>query len=198
VTVSATGHVTQGYPVAEYNKSSTDHLWWEFKDGSQTTANTYLTGKFGSRCGPAVAERHDRPAGAVPDADGADQRRAVDGLPVLHGGVPGHPALRSAARQHGRRLGRAAVRHVPSTYAFSDNPMVFIYNIPAGIHDSGGTFVWGGRYSAYQMPYTEWAAAMNACDTVDLAGRRRHGEALPRRPRDLRQRGAGRRHQGIC
>jgi hypothetical protein len=44
VTKSATGHVTQGYPIPEYGGK----CWWEFADGTQTTASSFLTGAFGS------------------------------------------------------------------------------------------------------------------------------------------------------
>jgi hypothetical protein len=165
VTVSATGHVTQGYPVAEYNKSSTDHLWWEFKDGSQTTANTYLTGKFGSDADrPWLSDMIGRQVPYL-TLTALINDGLWTGFPSYMGvfqGIPLYdPRLDSTAGGSGsHRFGTW------STYTFSDNPMVIAYNIARGIHDSAGTFVWGGRYSAYQLPYAEWAAAMNACDTA--------------------------------
>src|SRR5690606_5756101 len=39
---TSSGHVTAGYPVAEYEKNSTQHLWHEFYDGTQESASSYL------------------------------------------------------------------------------------------------------------------------------------------------------------
>src|SRR6185312_6257640 len=52
-----------------------------------------------------------------------------------------------------------------STWAFSDNNAVMIYNIWRGIRYEG-KHVWGGKKTAAEMPYAVWAAAMDACDEL--------------------------------
>jgi len=57
-----------------------------------------------------------------------------------------------------------------STYEWSENPVVMIYNILRGIAMLGGN-TYGGGYSAADLPYATWAAAMNACDVL-ISGRK--------------------------
>src|SRR5690606_10234386 len=57
-----------------------------------------------------------------------------------------------------------------STWEWTDNNAVIIYNILLGIRYENA-IVWGGRYQQHQLPYAVWAAAMDACDaSVPLAG----------------------------
>src|SRR5690606_10862413 len=67
----------------------------------------------------------------------------------------------------------------PSTWGFSDNPIVIAYNLLRGIHyqqvtDTAlGPLVWGGGASEAQLPFEPWAAAMDAADAAGFrAGRR--------------------------
>ena len=169
VTVSASSGVTQGYQVAEYN-SSGDHLWWIGHDGTQTTADSYLTGTFGSD--------PDRPWQT--DMIGRQMPLLIVTALVAENLWTGFPTV--VAQWQGIKLydprqdttagGSGSQRwDDASTWAFSDNSIVIVYNILRGIHDADGNHVWGGSLSAYQLPYAPWAAAMDACDEdVDLAG----------------------------
>lgn len=166
VTVQGTGHVAQGYPVTEY----ADHLWVEFFDGSQTTANAYLTSKFGSDA--------DRPWQS--DMIG----RWVPYLTLtarigetLWSRFPTYMAVFRGIRLYDPREddeagGEGGQRwDDQDTWAFSDNPLVIAYNILRGIHTPDGEHFWGGDAEAAQLPYDSWAAAMDACDElVDLDG----------------------------
>lgn len=171
VTVPATGHATQGYPVPEYTSGGAAHLWREFFDGSQTAANTYLTGKFGSD--------PDRPWSTDMIGRGVPYLTLTALIAEdLWTGFPTYLAVLQGIKLYDPRLDTAAGGSGsqrwadPTTWAFSDNNIVIIYNILRGIHDNSATvttlgpLLWGGDARANQLPYAEWAAAMNACDEL--------------------------------
>src|SRR5690606_9894772 len=53
----------------------------------------------------------------------------------------------------------------PSTWEFSDNPAVVIYNILRGIYYNG-QWIWGGQVPLTRLPLSNWFAAMNECDRL--------------------------------
>lgn len=57
VTLDASPHASRGYPVLEYRKDGTDHLWIKFYDGTQTAADTFLTGTVSSTERPYLSTR---------------------------------------------------------------------------------------------------------------------------------------------
>ncbi|GEM_PF-1660760 len=52
-----------------------------------------------------------------------------------------------------------------ATWEFSENPIVMIYNLRRGIPMLDGS-IYGGRAAEADLPYANWAAAMNACDAA--------------------------------
>lgn len=170
VTLDTGSLQTQGYSVPEYEEGGvTEHLWWTFKDGTQTTANSYLTGKFGSD-----PER--------PWTSGMIGR----GLPLLimtalindklFTGFPTYMAVMEGIplydpREDTTAGGSGAQRwDDPDTWAFTDNNIVIVYNILRGVRYDDDK-IWGGDARAYQLPYANWAVAMDACDEdIDLDG----------------------------
>lgn len=57
----------------------------------------------------------------------------------------------------------------PSTWEFSKNNAVLIYNILRGITLADGT-KWGGECEAGDLPFDNWVAAMNVCDELVTLG----------------------------
>ena len=53
----------------------------------------------------------------------------------------------------------------PSTWTYSANPVVIVYNIMRGIRLHNGE-IWGGEIDEEDLPYDNWRAAMSACDTL--------------------------------
>jgi hypothetical protein len=175
VTLSTSGAVQQGNPVPQYN-SGGNHLWWQFFNGSQTSANTYLTARFGSDA--------DRPWQSNMIGRGIPylvttalwSETLWSGFPSFVGQFQGIPLY--DPRQDSTAGGAGSQRwDNPSTWAFSDNNIVIIYNIERGIHynvpssTTLGEHVWGGKATAAQMPYAVWAEAMDAADElVPLVG----------------------------
>ncbi|GGF24284.1 hypothetical protein GCM10011321_14560 [Youhaiella tibetensis] len=167
MTLSTSGGVTQGYPVAEYNNGA-NHFWWRFFDGTQTSADSFLRNRFGTDADrPWLADMIGR---GVPylTTTALWSETLWTGFPTILGEFQGiklyDPRKDSTAGGSGSQRWSDQ-----STWAFSDNSAVIIYNIERGIYFNGA-HIWGGRATAAQMPYDVWSAAMDACDeSVALA-----------------------------
>lgn len=164
VTLPDTNLSSIGYPIPEYEDGGKNHLWYFFHDGSQTTVDSFLTSKFGSDAvrpwesdmvGEGIAQ-------AIMSARVND--KLWSGFPSymfqLQGAPVFDPRESTAAGGSGSQVWGTL-----STYEFSDNPVVLIYNILRGIYDGDDNHIWGGRATAYQLPYADWEAAMDRCDT---------------------------------
>lgn len=160
VTLTESGAVAQGYPVPEYS----GNLWWKFFDGSQSMADGYLVDKFGGDADRAWAT--DMVGVGVPYliTTALWSETLWTGFPSFMAEFQGIKLY--DPRQDTTAGGSGSQRWAdPSTWAFSDNNMVIIYNIERGIYYDGAR-VWGGSATAAQLPYDVWAAAMDACDEL--------------------------------
>jgi hypothetical protein len=157
-TLMDTGASEKGYPLAEYPTN----LWWKYYDGLQTFADSYLIDKFG-----ADADRpwtSDMIGRGVPYliTTALWSETLFTGFPSFMGEFQGiklyDPRYDSTAGGSGSQRWAD-----PTTWAFSDNNAVIIYNIERGIYYDGAR-IWGGSSTEAQLPYAVWAAAMDACD----------------------------------
>lgn len=165
VSIPTTGLVAQGYPVPDYP----DHMWRKFYDGTQTVADPYLIDKFGTD--------PDRPWAADMIGRGVPylittslwSETLFTGFPSFLGEFQGIKLY--DPRQDTTAGGSGPQRWAdPSTWTFSDNSAVIIYNIERGIQYDG-VRIWGGSATEAQLPYAVWAAAMDACDlSINLVG----------------------------
>jgi hypothetical protein len=164
VTLTESGAVAQGYPITLTGDNGTRRLWWKFFDGSQTTADSYLVDKFGGDADRAWTS--DMVGVGVPYliTTALWSETLWTGFPSFMGefqGIPLYdPRLDTTAGGSGSQRWDD-----PSTWAFSDNNMVMIYNIERGIYYDGAR-VWGGSATEAQLPYDVWSAAMDACDAL--------------------------------
>lgn len=149
----------------------TGFAWCRFYDGSQTTADADLVSIYGSY--PERPWQSDMIGRGVPYAIMTflwrDSPQIWTGKPdvkfVLRGIKLYDPRKDSTAGGSGsHRYSNQA------TWEWSENPVVMIYNILRGIPMLGGN-TYGGGFSAADLPYTVWAAAMNACDVL-ISGRK--------------------------
>lgn len=168
-TIAETGAVAQGYPVTLEGDGGTRHFWWKFFNGTQTVADSYLVNKFGGDADRAWTS--DMVGIGVPYLITTSlwNESLWTTFPTVLGEFQGiklyDPRFDSTAGGSGSQRW-----DTPSTWAFSDNNMVIIYNIERGIYYNGA-HVWGGKKTAAEMPYAAWAAAMNACDlAINLVG----------------------------
>lgn len=164
--ISSSGHVTQGYPTTG---DKAGKLWIEFFDGTQTTANSYLLGKFGSDADrPWLSDMIFR---GVPylTATALWDEKVWTRFPEIVGEFQGIKLYDVTKDSTAGGSGSQRWDN-PSTWAFSDNNAVMVYNILRGIYYNGAR-VWGGSCTAAQLPYDVWAAAIAACDApVALLG----------------------------
>ena len=147
--------------------------WCKFYDGTQTVADPMLLAKYGSRA--------SRPWKS--DMVGTGLSYAI--MTFFQRNSPivwqGRPTVRFVLR--GIRLydprkdstagGSGSHRYTNSaTHEWTDNPIVMAYNVLRGISIPPGQTdeVFGGGFTASQLPYATWAAAMNACDVVVGSG----------------------------
>lgn len=168
-TIAETGAVAQGYPVTLDGDGGARHFWWKFFNGTQSTADSYLVSKFGGDADRAWTS--DMVGIGVPYliATSLWNESLWTTFPTVLGEFQGIKLY--DPRKDTTAGGSGSQRwDTPSTWAFSDNNMVIIYNIERGIYYNGA-HVWGGKKTAAEMPYEDWAAAMDACDlAINLVG----------------------------
>lgn len=164
-TISGTLDGTKGYVVSDFTRGGTDYMWVKFKDGTQTTADSYLTGKFGSHAthpyGTGMIGR-GRALAIVTTRYDAKQFSAIPTFLFRVRGIKLYDP-----RLDDTNGGTGAHRYgTSSTYAYSRNPKVIDYNICRGIY-YGTEWMFGGQsWPAYRFDNATWFAAMNECDTT--------------------------------
>lgn len=157
---AGTGHWQQQGLVS----GSTPHVLLNVYDGNQTAADPYMLANF--------AGHSERPWGADMVGTGIAyanvtfryNRKLFNGLPRVRFEVDGIPLY--DPRKDSSIGGSGAHRWTdPSTWEFTENLAVMIYNILRGISLPGGV-VWGGSVAAVDLPLANWFTAMNACDQL--------------------------------
>lgn len=142
--------------------------WVKFYDGAQTVADPMLLAKYGSY--PDRPWTSDMIGRGIAYAIMTFQydREIFSNLPTVRFIVDGIKLY--DPRKDTTAGGSGAHRwNNPATWKFSQNPAVQIYNIMRGITLPDGN-VWGGRFSAADLPFSNWVAAMNACDVPVTEG----------------------------
>ncbi|WP_051357824.1 phage tail tip fiber protein [Leisingera caerulea] len=137
--------------------------WIHYYDGTQTAADPYIVSELQDKEDRPWTENHiltgicyaivifKRNDGVYPN--GRPQVRFELGSPPLYD-----------PRQDTTAGGSGTHRwNDPSTWSETENLMVIAYNVMRGITLPCGS-VWGGGFPAEDLPYQEWAAAMDACD----------------------------------
>ena len=164
-------HTMSGATHADYGPTSdqTDYagyFWHKFYDGSQTTADAMLVSKYGSL--------GERPWSSSMIGRGVSYS-ALTFLyrndPKIWNGIPQVKAVLQGIKLYDPRLdttvGGSGSHRLDdqSTWEFSENPFVMIYNILLGIPLLDGS-VYGGGFEQDDLPLTDFTAAMNVCDEV--------------------------------
>lgn len=160
----------KGYPVIEYRKGSTDYMWVKAHDGTQTTADSFLTGKFsGDANRPWSTDMIGRGVAYV-IVTMLLQRELYSGIPSFVWEVDGVKLydIRKDTSAGGSGSHRWSN---PATWEATDNPVVIAYNLVRGVYHDG-EWVFGGQDLAEnRLPASSWIAAANECDVaIDLAG----------------------------
>ena len=158
-TLATTSHADYG---TDFTGVNAGHLWIKFYDGSQITADAMLLAKYGAH--PDTPWSADMVGTGICYAVLTVKANTTlwSGLPTFRfelGGIPLYdPRLDDTAGGIGlMRWGD------PTTWTSSEIPSVMIYNIMRGISLPSGE-TWGGDVAAEDLPYANWAVAMEDCD----------------------------------
>lgn len=161
VPLDGTVHATYGQGVTG---KYANKLWVKYHDGSQTTADSYLLGTYGSHpdfpwdtamigrdlCYAIVTFKFDTDI--------------YSGLPVVRFIMRGIPLY--DPRKDTTVGGSGTHRWTDTTtWEQTDNVEVMKYNILRGITFIDGS-KWGGRVEEADLPLSNWFTAMNACDAL--------------------------------
>lgn len=166
VELATTSHATYGLNVTG---KYADKMWVRFRDGSETTADSFLLSQFGSH--------PDRPWSS--DMIGRDSVTAIvtffyDDEVYPGGNVDVRFELTDIPFYDPRKdttAGGAGAHRFndPATWEPTKNPVVMIYNILRGI-EIAGVGVWGGNSDADDFRFSEWSAAMTKSNPRYKAG----------------------------
>lgn len=163
-------HPEYGFPILAKQRGDGDAAWVKYYDGTQTAADPGLVNRFGPPlarpwtaahvgrgiCYAILTFRLHQDVKAVPDV-----RFELGGVPLYD---PRYDSTVGGIAGGVQRWGQ------PWTYQPTTNPIVIAYNVARGITLPSGD-VYGGRYTAEELPLSSWFVAMGECDKV-VNGRR--------------------------
>lgn len=151
-----------GFPLLAYRADGVDYAWIRTYDGRQTTADAMLVAKYGEDPDRPWSSTNVAPNTAYAVLTFLYNAELFSGLPQVRFEVEGlrlyDPRKDSSVGGSGRHR-----FNNPTTWEYTENPVVMIYNIMRGITLPTGE-VWGGRVAAADLPLDDWNAAANACD----------------------------------
>lgn len=156
----------EGFPVTEYlTGTDNNHLWIKPYLGNQTVADPFLLSRFGS----------DTQRPWTSDMIGRGLTYAIVTAQVDRELFTSPPQCRFEVqgialydpRKDSTVGGSGTQRRAdPSTWTFSDNPAVIIYNILIGFY-YGTQWIFGlQNLPMTRLPLSNWFAAMNECDRI--------------------------------
>lgn len=158
------------YPIVQYDKLDDDdynrqYCWVKFYDGTQTTPDPYLTTAFGlDEDKPWTEDMIGRGCAYAIVVCRHSTKGIWSGIPEFKFVVRGIK-LYDISKDTTAGGSGAHRWNDKSTWTFSENPKVMIYNIIRGISDINGDWIWGGQNVAdYQMPADYWIAAIAHCN----------------------------------
>ncbi|MFS8052071.1 phage tail protein [Rhizobium sp. BR 317] len=159
----------RGFPVLQYRVKGKDYLWIKFLDGTQSSADAFLTAKFGSN--------PDRPWKPTMIGLGCQvviltaryNTNLFSGIPA--GLYQPHPVPLYDIRKDSSVGGNGTHRwDNPASWEPTSNPATMIYNLARGVY-RGSEWVCGGQnIAAFCLPAANWMAAANACDAPVALG----------------------------
>lgn len=170
-TLATSAHISYGYPVLGYRKGGVDHLWVKFYDGTQTTADSFLTGTVSSTARPYTSSRVGRGVPYVIVTAMAPERKDGDENPLFSNGTPRFKFTTNGAKLYditkdSTAGGTGTQRwNDPSTWGGDGDflPMVQAYNILRGIR-YGGQWLYGLQsLPAARLPAAKWIEQIDKC-----------------------------------
>ena len=147
-TLGTTAHSEFGYPVIDYEVESENYMWVKFYDGSQSTADSYLTSKVSSTEFPWNATSIGKGV-AYAIVTARVNRSLFTSFPQTVFECTGI-ALKDPTKSN--RIGGDA----------DHNPVLQIYSILKGIK-YGGNLVYGADFTESKLDLVSWKAAIEIC-----------------------------------
>lgn len=162
-------HADWGYRVPEFvGTDGTPYLWAEFHDGTQTSAG-WLSSHFNATDFPL------RPWPSTSIGYGVSYVTMT--ARVNNNLFPGFPQLKFVMNginlydpREDTTVGGSGSQRInnPSTWTFSKNPMVVLYNILSGLFYNDIWIFGLQNLPQARLPFDAWSAAMNECDVLTL------------------------------
>ncbi|MCX5518441.1 phage tail protein [Kaistia defluvii] len=156
-----------GIAIPEYRNDNKNHLMVRFYDGRQTTADSLMVEKFAGSAHPYLSTRVGKGVAYVVMTARLNDK-LWSGLPQYKFVVDGIPLYDWRADSSAGGDGPQRWSD-PTTWTFSDNPVVQAYNIGRGLRYDGKWFFGGQTVSAAQWPISVATAAANECDRMVAA-----------------------------
>lgn len=168
--LTAEPHAEMGFPVQEYRTDGKDHLWIKFYDGSQTTADSFLTSKVSSTARPYEATRVGV---GCPYAIATSllNEELFTGFPSYKFALNGMKFYDISKDSTAGGSGTHRESN-PATWGGDGDslPAVQIYNIMRGMTAGGQWFYGPQGISAARLPAANWIAAINKCRAAITSG----------------------------
>jgi hypothetical protein len=176
-TLGGTAHPQYGRPVLGFRKDGVDHLWVKFYDGTQTTADTFLTGTVSSTERPYASSRVGRGIPYVIVTAMAPVRKDGEENPLFSNGTPQFKFITNGARLYdpsrdSTNGGTGTQRwNDPATWGGDGDflPIVQAYNILRGIRYNGQWLYGLQSISPTRLPAAKWVSQINKCRAL-IAG----------------------------
>ena len=158
----------QGWPVEEYRKDGKDHLWIRFYDGTQTTADPFLTSKFATHIRPWGASRVGRGVAYV-IATALVHDEMWTGFPAYRFATSG---MRLYDPSRDSSVGGSGPQRWGDRSSWGGDgdglPAVQLYNLLRGIAFDG-TWLYGLQgVSAARLPAADWIVQIEKCRAITL------------------------------
>jgi hypothetical protein len=163
---------SMGHPVTDFRDGGEDYMWVKFLKGDQTTADSYLTHRFGglaTRPWTASMVGRGRALMIVTEKYKKDEPTSLHECVVVPKGARLYDWRKDSS--NGGIEGGTHRWGNEGTYEYTANPIVIAYNIMRGIY-RGSTWLYGGQnWPARRFDNDSWTAAANVCDeNVSLSG----------------------------
>jgi hypothetical protein len=166
VSLGAVAEANLGLPVTQYNKAGADHLWIKYYDGTQTTADPFLTSLVSSAARPYESTRVGVGVAYVICTALVDDT-LFTGFPTYKFAMTGIPLY--DIRKDSTAGGTGPQRWNDKTTWGGDGdtfPAVQIYNLLRGI-TYGSTWLYGLQaMTAARLPSANWIAQSAKCQSV--------------------------------
>jgi len=164
-------HAQYGWPIAEFRKNGVDHMWVKFYDGTQTTADTFLTGSVASAERPYDAGRVGRGIPYAIVTCMAPERIDGEDKPLFSSGPPAIKFEMNGARLYDpsrdSSVGGVGTQRLanPATWGGDGDhlPIVQAYALMLGITYNGQWLYGLQGINVNRVPVADVIAQINKC-----------------------------------